>query len=99
LAYLKRFPIDCLKIDRSFIEDINSTNGGAELAAAVIALGRNLGLDVVAEGVETLEQLEFLRRHNCTAVQGYFVARPADAAVTTQWLASVAARDGRWSPP
>ncbi len=99
LAYLKRFPIDCLKIDRSFIEDINSTNGGAELAAAVIALGRNLGLDVVAEGVETLEQLEFLRRHNCTAVQGYFVARPADAAATTQWLASVVARDCRWSPP
>lgn len=99
LAYLKRFPIDSLKIDRSFIEDINSdTGGGAELAAAVIALGRNLALDVVAEGVETIEQLDFLKRHNCNAVQGYFIARPQDAASTTHWLATVVANDGKWSP-
>lgn len=99
LAYLKRFPIDSLKIDRSFIEDLNSTHGGAELAAAVIALGKNLGLDVVAEGVETLEQLEFLRRHKCTSVQGFFVMRPADASSTTAWLSGLVSHDGRWAPP
>lgn len=99
LAYLKRFPIDTLKIDRSFIEGINTDAGGAELAAAVIALGKSLGLEVVAEGVETVEQLEFLRRHKCGTVQGYLIARPADAATTTQWLASlVLHEDGRWSP-
>jgi diguanylate cyclase (GGDEF)-like protein len=95
LAYLKRFPIDTLKIDRSFIENVTSDHNGAELASAVIALGRSLSLDVVAEGVETEEQLQFLRKHKCNAVQGYLIAKPNEAAVTTQWLAKPAARDGR----
>lgn len=98
LVCLKRFPIDCLKIDRSFIEDIGVHRNGSELTAAVIALGRNLNLDVLAEGVEKSEQLEFLKRHQCTAVQGYFVAPPRDAGQTTQWLAGIAAHDGRWVP-
>lgn len=97
LAYLKRFPIDSLKIDRSFIEDLNSSAGGAELAAAVIGLGKNLALDVIAEGVETQEQLDFLKRHNCSAAQGFFIARPADAGTTTQWLSKVVENDGRWA--
>jgi diguanylate cyclase (GGDEF)-like protein len=94
LAYLKRFPIDTLKIDRSFIENVTSDHNGAELASAVIALGRTLSLDVVAEGVETTEQLEFLRKHKCDAAQGYLIGKPGDAAATTQWLAKAAARDG-----
>lgn len=76
LAYLKRFPVDELKIDRSFVQD--AIKGGLDeaLVSAVIGLGRLFGLRVVAEGVETLAQAEFLREHGCNLQQGYFFARP-----------------------
>ncbi len=76
LAYLKIFPIDKLKIDRSFVSDILSDKSDREITLAVIALSHNLGLEVVAEGVELAEQLDFLVRHGCDSVQGYFYSRP-----------------------
>jgi EAL domain-containing protein (putative c-di-GMP-specific phosphodiesterase class I) len=76
LAYLKRFPIDTLKIDRSFIRDIPADSGDMKITRAIIAMAHGLKLKVVAEGVETAEQLEFLRGQHCDAVQGYFLHRP-----------------------
>ncbi len=80
LAYLKRFPIDELKIDRSFIRDLPADSDDAEIAATVIAMARNLKLQVVAEGVETREQADFLVEHGCAHCQGYLFspAIPAD---------------------
>jgi EAL domain-containing protein (putative c-di-GMP-specific phosphodiesterase class I) len=76
LAYLKRFPIDILKVDRSFIRDIPTDSGDKKITRAIIAMAHSLRLKVVAEGVETAEQLEFLGSQSCDAVQGYFLYRP-----------------------
>ena len=76
LSYLKRFPIKRVKIDRSFVCDINTSEGDATLARAVIAMAHGLGVDVVAEGIESLEQLAMLRRYGCDEGQGYFLGRP-----------------------
>jgi diguanylate cyclase (GGDEF)-like protein/PAS domain S-box-containing protein len=72
LSYLKRFPIDCLKIDRSFIGDIPGDAGDTAITQAIIAMAHSLGIQVIAEGVESKEQLAFLREHRCDAVQGYY---------------------------
>ncbi|MBC7455844.1 MAG: EAL domain-containing protein, partial [Massilia sp.] len=80
LAYLKRFPFDFLKIDRAFITDITKSPKDAMIATAVIAMGHSLNLRVVAEGVETEEQLDYLRRHRCDEIQGYYFSRPVPAA-------------------
>ena len=79
LAYLKRFPIDRLKIDRSFIRDISSDPDDAAIARAIIAMAHSLKLNVVAEGVETSDHLDFLDSHRCDIGQGYFFARPLKA--------------------
>jgi diguanylate cyclase (GGDEF)-like protein/PAS domain S-box-containing protein len=76
LSYLSRFPIDALKIDRSFVSEVATDQQHALLAKAVISLGHSLRLKVVAEGVETAEQLDFLRHHGCDEVQGYFFSKP-----------------------
>jgi diguanylate cyclase (GGDEF)-like protein len=76
LAYLKRFPIDTLKVDRSFIRDIPADSGDMKITRAIIAMAHSLRLKVVAEGVETAEQFQFLRGLSCDAVQGYFLYRP-----------------------
>ena len=76
LAYLKRFPIDSLKIDKSFVRDITTDRDDASIAAGIIGLGHTLRLDVIAEGVETEEQLAFLYKEGCDAVQGYLCGRP-----------------------
>jgi len=76
LARLKKFPIGSVKIDRSFIGDIAVDPDGAAIVSAVIAMAHNLRLRVVAEGVETLEQVRFLRERNCDEVQGYLISRP-----------------------
>ncbi len=72
LSYLKRFPVDILKIDRSFVKDIPEDTNDMEITAAIIAMAQKLNLDLVAEGVETQEQVDFLRANNCNIVQGYF---------------------------
>ena len=79
LSYLKRFPVDELKIDRSFVTDAALGGRDGALAAAIIALGRELGLQVVAEGVETPEQSAFLLRRGCRLQQGYLFSRPLTA--------------------
>lgn len=86
LAYLKRFPIQTLKIDRSFIKDLTVDADDAAIVSAVIALARGLGLKVVAEGVETREQLRFLRAKRCDTIQGYVFARPQPAEDITPLL-------------
>ena len=76
LSYLKKFPIDVIKIDRSFIKDIPDSQDDIEITAAVIAMARNLHLKVVAEGIETAEQLAFLRHQRCDIGQGYLFDKP-----------------------
>lgn len=76
LSYLKKFPIDGVKIDRSFISDIPNDTNDMAISSAVIAMGHNLGLSVIAEGVETEEQLSFLLERGCDYAQGYYIARP-----------------------
>ncbi len=76
LSYLKQFPLDVLKIDRSFVRDINDDADDAAIVDAVLAMSRRLNLEVVAEGVETVEQLKFLQTHGCPRVQGYYFSKP-----------------------
>jgi len=79
LSYLKHFPIDRLKIDRSFVKDLNVDPDDAIIVEAIIALAHGLRLNVVAEGVETADQLEFMRQRGCDEIQGFVVARPMPA--------------------
>ncbi len=80
LSYLKKFPIDVIKIDRSFIKDIPGNQDDIEITSAVIAMARNLNLKVVAEGIETTEQLTFLRHQRCDIGQGYLFDKPIPGA-------------------
>ena len=79
LSYLKRFPIDWLKIDQSFVRDISADADDEAIVTAIIAMAHGLHVRVVAEGVETAEQLEFLRQHGCEAYQGYYFSGPLQA--------------------
>jgi len=76
LAYLKRFPLDNLKIDRSFIADIPADRGDAAITQAIIAMGHSLEMKVIAEGVETQAQYDFLVAQGCDEYQGYFFSKP-----------------------
>ncbi len=76
LYYLKKLPVDCVKIDRSFVADLDHNSDDAEIVAGIIAMAQNLQLRVVAEGVETKQQLEYLQRQGCDEVQGYYLSRP-----------------------
>jgi EAL domain-containing protein (putative c-di-GMP-specific phosphodiesterase class I) len=86
LTYLKRFPIDRLKIDRSFVLGMLEDSTHLAVIHAVIGLGHTLGLTVVAEGVETAEQADWLRELGCDVGQGYFFARPMTAAAFSRYL-------------
>jgi len=79
LGYLKNFPIDCIKLDKSFVRDAATDAQSGAITSAIIALGHSLGLSVVAEGVETVEQLEYLADRSCDVVQGYLFGRPMAA--------------------
>jgi diguanylate cyclase (GGDEF)-like protein/PAS domain S-box-containing protein len=88
LSYLKRFPLDNLKVDRAFVQDIAASAGDASITRAVIHMGHELALKVVAEGVETAEQLEALRAAGCDEIQGYYFSKPLPAAEITALLDS-----------
>jgi EAL domain-containing protein (putative c-di-GMP-specific phosphodiesterase class I) len=81
LNYLRRFPFDCLKIDRSFITDVAIDPSAAAVTTSIVAIAHSLGLHAVAEGVETVEQLNFLMRNGCDSYQGYYFSKaiPAEA--------------------
>ena len=87
LAHLKRFPIDLLKIDQGFIRDIPHSADDVAISRAVIAMGQSMGMDVLAEGVETAQQLEFLRQHGCNFYQGYLCSKPLPPAEFAALLA------------
>jgi diguanylate cyclase (GGDEF)-like protein/PAS domain S-box-containing protein len=87
LSYLKHFPIDVLKIDQSFVRDISNDADDAAISRAIISMAKNLNLKVIAEGVETIEQLKFLKENGCDAYQGYHFSRPMPAAELTALLA------------
>ncbi len=90
LSYLKRFPIDTIKIDRSFVKDLDTDLDDAAICAAILAMSQQLGLNVVAEGVETEEQLAFLRRHGCNQIQGFLCSKPLSAENFSAMLVKIA---------
>ena len=79
LSHLKQFPINIIKMDRSFVKDIPADQADAAIADAIIAMGKRLGIRVVAEGVETHAQLVFLRERDCDEIQGYYFSKPLAA--------------------
>lgn len=79
LSYLKRLPLDTLKIDKSFVIDLENNRDDAAICAAIISMAHNLDLKVIAEGVETREQLQYLEEHGCDQVQGYLISKPLSA--------------------
>ena len=86
LAYLKRLPIDTLKIDQEFVGDITTDPDDAAITATIITMAHSLQLKVVAEGVETAEQLAFLRAQHCDEIQGYWLSRPLSAEACLDFL-------------
>jgi EAL domain-containing protein (putative c-di-GMP-specific phosphodiesterase class I) len=84
LSYLKRFPFDAVKVDRSFVDGLGTDQHDSDLVAAIVAMAEALGLDVIAEGVETAGQLANLAKLHCGRVQGYYLARPMVAAALTR---------------
>jgi len=76
LSYLRKFPIDSLKIDQSFVRQITTVPDETTIVTAIISMGRSLKLRVVAEGVETHEELAFLQAHDCDEAQGFYFSRP-----------------------
>ncbi|MCM2314686.1 MAG: EAL domain-containing protein [Thermoanaerobaculia bacterium] len=97
LNYLKRFPVDVLKIDQSFVHDISEDADTAAIVNGIIALGHKLRLSLVAEGVETVEQRDFLRDHDCDDVQGFFYSVPLPADAFEEYLRVSNERSGQWT--
>jgi EAL domain-containing protein (putative c-di-GMP-specific phosphodiesterase class I) len=86
LSYLRQYPVQVLKIDRSFVEEVPHNPASATLAETIIVMAHALDKRVVAEGVETAEQLEFLRERRCDFAQGFFLAKPQSTAAVTEFL-------------
>lgn len=99
LSYLKRFPVSEIKLDQSFVRELESDIDDRALAIAVIGIGRSLNQVVVAEGVETAWQLDYLRSQGCDVAQGYHLGRPLAATALVQWLANDGPRWGAVSQP
>ena len=76
LGYLRKFPLDALKIDQSFVRQISTAPDDTTIVTAIISMGRSLNLRVIAEGVETQDELAFLQAHQCDEAQGYYFGRP-----------------------
>jgi EAL domain-containing protein (putative c-di-GMP-specific phosphodiesterase class I) len=96
LSYLRCLPVDTLKIDRSFVREVTTNHDSAAITIAILAMARSLKLNVVAEGVEKEEQLEFLARHGCPEVQGFLFSRPLPNAELVAWWSE---RRGLVAPP
>ena len=88
LAYLKKFPLNTLKIDKAFVDDIETSEQGRNMVATIVTIAHNLGLDVVAEGVETNQQLSFLSGLRCEQMQGYLYSKPLPQKDFTSYLLS-----------
>ena len=86
LSYLKRLPVDKLKIDRAFVEELHTDSGDVAIVSALVALGHNLGMTLVAEGVEKKEQLDVLRNFKCDEIQGYYFSHPLTCAEFELWV-------------
>jgi len=86
LSYLKQLPVGCIKIDQSFIRDISVDKNDEAIVRSIIALSRSLDMDLVAEGVETQEQLQFLQREGCHVVQGFLLGKPMSGDVLLDLL-------------
>jgi EAL domain-containing protein (putative c-di-GMP-specific phosphodiesterase class I) len=95
MSYLKRFPLNTLKIDRSFVDGIPENHEDVAITTAIIALAQSLNMRVIAEGVETREQADFLKRKGCPHVQGHFFSRPLSAAEFTLLTRSIATQAPR----
>jgi len=93
LSYLKRYPISQLKIDQSFVRDVTGDSGDAALITAIIAMGHNLKIPVIAEGIETDEQLAFLAENHCDQGQGFYIGHPMPFDTLLQWVAD----NTRWT--
>lgn len=92
LAYLKQLPVDTIKIDRSFVRDLPSNQEDAAIVKAIIALGKNLDRHITAEGVESAEQLEWLRQAGCDTAQGFFIAKPMPIDELIAWMAEASSK-------
>jgi EAL domain-containing protein (putative c-di-GMP-specific phosphodiesterase class I) len=93
LSYMKRFPIDALKIDQSFVRDMTSDSDDASIVSAVIDMGRSLNMRVVAEGIQTRDQLQFLKARHCPEGQGFYFAPPVPAEQLTRLLSDGIVRE------
>lgn len=99
LSYLKRLPVDILKIDRSFVSEVPDSRDGVAIVEAIIAMAHSLGLHIIAEGVETAEQLEFLQMRKCNEIQGYYFSHPLPAEQFEQLLLEMQAVDDKLEAP
>ena len=86
LVYLKRLPIDTLKIDKEFVGDLTTDPDDEAITATIITMAHSLGLNVVAEGVETVEQLQYLHEQGCDEIQGYWLSRPIEESDCVNFL-------------
>lgn len=95
LAYLRRFPLDALKIDQSFVDELVVDNDDTAITLAIISMAKSLRLEVIAEGVETSQQLEFLRQNNCDDIQGYYFSKPIPEREFKVFLRQYQSKSGR----
>ncbi|ROM67014.1 GGDEF domain-containing response regulator [Pseudomonas brassicacearum] len=97
LSYLQKFPVDVLKIDQSFVGDLSIDSNDAKLVSTIISLGKSLNLHIIAEGVETREQLEFLKLHQCEEAQGYYFSKAVEPQAFVEWMTEWETRQNPFS--